>query len=267
MSVEPFSRVSTWVESVRFDWAPYKKYGVPLHVRKDQHVLHAGTELESIYVVETGRVRLSQLSSTGEEKTVLVVGTNSMFDEFGALQASRCSVTNAIASSDARLMRISMDVFHHLFQTDASFAQFVCQSMSHKYQLLLDQLTSLSYTSAQYRIANYLLELAETYGEPRAERYDGTLGGKRFHDAGVPGNSIQSEDLSNRPEPDAVRISIPFTHQEMANLAGTTRVTVAQVFRRLEALGVLRKEGAYFYISSIAEFRRLVEDPKASHTS
>lgn len=269
MSVQPFSRVSTWVECVTFDWDPYQKYGVPLQVRKDQHILHEGTELESIYVVEAGRVRLSQLSPTGEEKTVLVVGANSIFDEFGALQAGRCSVTNAIASSDARLMRISMDVFHHLFRTDPSFTQFVCQSMSHKYQLLLSQLTSLSYTSAQYRIANFLLELAETYGEPHTgPRRDDVVPGNRFHEAVVLDNSLQDEASGNKSNTaDGVRISISFTHQEMANLAGTTRVTVAQVFRRLEALGVLRKEGAYFYISSISEFRRLLQDPKASHTS
>lgn len=265
MSIPPFSRVSTWVESVAFDWTPYQKYGAPLQVRKDQPILHEGAELETIYVVESGRIRLSQLSPTGEEKTVLVVGANGLFDEFGALQPSRCSVTNAIASSDARLMRIPMDVFHHLFRTDASFTQFVCQSMSYKYQLLLSQLTSLSYTSAQYRIANYLLELAETYGEPHAGYgHGGVVARNRFHD-GV--DRMDTSDGVQISTTDGVRISISFTHQEMANLAGTTRVTVAQVFRRLEGLGVLRKEGAYFYISSVSGFRRLLEDPKASHTS
>ncbi|QQE80513.1 Crp/Fnr family transcriptional regulator [Alicyclobacillus sp. SO9] len=232
MSDYHFLHNSTWVESVSFDWKPYQAYGHTLSVAKHQYVFHEGGPVEYVFVVHSGRIRLCQLSSTGEEKTILVVGSNNLFGEVSAMQQDGY-ITSAVASCDSQLLRIPVQTFLSLFRSNSNFSEFICQSMSHKYKILSSQVTAISYTSAQYRVAQYVLELAQSYGE-----------------------SFET----------GVRISISFTHQEMANLVGTTRVTVAQIFGRLEELHMLIKDGSYFYIPSIENFRHLLDNPKASHS-
>ncbi len=227
----PFSNSSTWIESASFDWKPYLLYGTEVHIRKDEYVFYEGNPVTIVCAVLSGRIRLCQLSLTGEEKAIVVVGSNAMIGEVSAMQSSGYA-TSAVAASDSRLLQIRYDEFHRLFTSNPHFAKFICQNISHKFRLLSFQVTALSYATAQYRVARYLLELCETHGEP-----DGT----------------------------GVRILIQFTHQEMANLAGTTRVTVTQVFRRLEQIDILCRDGDYFYIRSLKALRHLLDDPKASH--
>ncbi|MCL6452681.1 MAG: Crp/Fnr family transcriptional regulator [Alicyclobacillus sp.] len=255
MLEHPPSRLSTWVESLQFDWAPFHSYGVEVRVRKGDHILHEGLPLDGVYVVLEGRVRLCRWSPTGEEKTVLVVGQNALFDEIGAMQPDRTSTTSAVASSDAWLMRVPIVTFHQLFMATPALAHFIWQNISDKYQLALSQLTALSYSTAQYRIVHHLLELGMTYGAPAPCPRRGT-GTDATHAAPAEGA---------RDAGDGVRISLRFTQQEMANLAGTTRVTVAQVFRKLESLHLLTRVGGYFCIPSVSALRQLLEDPKASH--
>jgi CRP/FNR family cyclic AMP-dependent transcriptional regulator len=227
----PFRSSSTWMESACFDWGPYWSSGTEVQVRKDEHVFREGDPVTHVYVVKAGRIRLSRLSLTGEEKAIVVVGRSGLIGEVSAMLAGGY-VTSSIAAADSVLLRIRCEEFRRLFHTDTRLAEFVCQSVSHKFKLLSDQVTTLSYATAQYRVARYLLELAETYGES--------------HESGV-------------------RIGIQFTHQEMANLAGTTRVTVAQVFRRLEQFRILKREGEYYEIPSLEALRDLLNNPKASH--
>ncbi len=234
MAVEfPFRNTSTWIESAQFDWTPFYAYGQEIQIAKDVYLFHEGDAAEYVYVVLQGRIRLCQLSQTGEEKAVLVVGLNGLVGEIGVMQPNGY-VTSAVAASDSVLLRLPEHVFRDLFHSSPQLAEFVWLCISYKFMLLSRQVTDLSYATAQYRVVRYLIELAETYGE--------TSG-------------------------DAVTIRIQFTQQEMANLAGTTRVTVAQVFRKLEQMRLFRRDGDCFRIASLDALRQLTVNPKSSHVS
>jgi CRP-like cAMP-binding protein len=65
-----------------------------------------------------------------------------------------------------------------------------------------------------------------------------------------------SENLNNN----RVRLTIQFTQQEMANLLGTTRITVAKNMKWLENNDYIIKEGKYYIINDIRELNELTND-------
>lgn len=221
---------SSWMESLVFDWTSYKPLGIGVQIRKDEPLFHEAQTASHVYTVISGRVRLCQMSPTGDEKTLLVVGANGLIGEIGLMEGTTY-VTSAVGSTDSTLLALPLITFRQLFHHDSRFAEYVCQNLSKKAALLAQQATTLSYASAQYRIVNYLLELAHTFGAP--------------HSAGV-------------------QIGIRFTHQEMANLVGTSRVTVAQVFSRLEVRKLVKKEGSFFYIPSTDALRQVLDQPRVA---
>lgn len=227
----PLRNSSTWSESAQFDWAPFQSYGEEIIIAKDKYVFREGEAADFVYVVLHGRIRLCQLSQMGEEKAVLVVGQNGLAGEIGVMQPTGY-VTSAVAASDSVLLRIAAPVFRSLFQSSPQLAEFVWLCISHKFMLLSREVTELPNATAQYRVIQYLVELAETYGEMNG---------------------------------DAVRIRSQVTLEEMANLAGMTRVTVAQIFRKLEQMRLFQRDGEYFRIASLSVLHQLLDNPTASH--
>jgi CRP/FNR family transcriptional regulator len=85
----------------------------------------------------------------------------------------------------------------------------------------------LSFSSAVQRIADSLIHLAVKYGEAE-------------------GNHIV--------------ITVSFTHQEMANLVGTSRVTVATVMKQMQNEGVLRKEMGKYVILKMEKLQSFLDN-------
>jgi CRP-like cAMP-binding protein len=58
----------------------------------------------------------------------------------------------------------------------------------------------------------------------------------------------------------SIKLTITFTHQEMANLLGTTRVTIAKNIKWLEEEKYIEKKGKHFIIHNIDELAELANE-------
>jgi CRP/FNR family cyclic AMP-dependent transcriptional regulator len=216
--------VSPWIENLAFDWESLASLGQRIQVKKDENVFIQEIETEYVYVIEEGRVRLFMTSRTGEEKHIAIIGKNGMIGECGVYDKNTY-ICSAAASSGAVLIRISLPVFLKALDDDASLMKQVLSMSQIKFQILLMHTLQLSFSSAFQRIADSLIHLAVKYGEAE-------------------GNHTV--------------ITVPFTHQEMANLVGTSRVTVANVMKQMQNEGVLRKEMGKYVILKMEKLQALL---------
>lgn len=99
--------------------------------------------------------------------------------------------------------------------------------ITHKYRLLCLQSMELSYTKAFVSVCNTFVHLAKEYG-------------KKIGD-------------------NKIKLTITFTQQEMANLLGITRVSIANHIKDLIEQGYLEKEDKYYVITDIDGLFELIQ--------
>jgi CRP/FNR family transcriptional regulator len=222
-TADPAGFPSAWIELPHFCWkaltaddAPVVRFG------KGETLFFQGDPVRHVYVVEEGRVRLVLLSAAGHEKHMAIVGTLGMVGECSAFLDGRHSVT-AVASSDVVARQVGHAQLLECMERSPACLRQVLWLANVKLRILANQNLLLSQATAAQRVIHHLVQLADTYGEPSA---GGTL------------------------------IGIAFTHQEMANITGLSRVMVSNVLIQLQEQGLTDRINAHCVIRDIEGLRR-----------
>lgn len=205
-NTETAASPSAWIELPHFRWEMLVADDAPrLSFRKGQTLFSQGDAVTHVHVVEQGRVRLVLLSASGHEKHMAIVGPHGMVGECSAFLDGRHSVT-AVASSDVLTRQVDRARLLRCMERDTGCLQQVLWLMNVKLRVLAHQNLLLSQATAAQRVVHHLVQLAGTYGEAQA---------------------------------DGVAIRISFTHQEMANIAGLSRVMTSNVLTQLQEQGLI----------------------------
>jgi CRP/FNR family transcriptional regulator, cyclic AMP receptor protein len=214
---------SAWIELPHFGWDTLTAEGAPtVCFRNGQTLFSQGDAVKQVYVVEQGRVRLVLLSAAGHEKHMAIVGTNGMVGECSAFLDGRHSVT-AVASSDVVARQVERQQLLRRMECDPLCLRQVLWLVSVKLRILANQNLLLSQATAAQRVIHNLVQLADTYGEV------------------VPGG---------------IAIRIAFTHQEMANIAGLSRVMTSNVLIQLHEQGLIDKVKSHCVILDMQGLRQ-----------
>lgn len=214
---------SAWIELPAFDWSPLIDDGTPLvRFTKSQTLFSQGDEVHHVHVVVQGRVRLVLLSAAGHEKHMAIVGTNGMVGECSAFLDGRHSLT-AVASSDVVTRQVGRTQLLRCIETNPQCLRQVLWLGNVKLRILANQNLLLSHATAAQRVIHHLVQLADTYGEAVDE---------------------------------GISIRISFTHQEMANITGLSRVMTSNVLIKLHDQGLIDKAGSHCVIRDLQGLRQ-----------
>jgi cAMP-binding proteins - catabolite gene activator and regulatory subunit of cAMP-dependent protein kinases len=110
---------------------------------------------------------------------------------------------------DSTVYAISCGVFLERLEQNPELNQILMRILCRKNPMLIGRLLSQSSTVALQRIAQTLIDMAQEYG-------------------------IETED--------GLEISIRFSHQDVANLLHTSRVTVTKAFQSMTQAGILLRK-------------------------
>lgn len=216
---------SLWLENLTFDWTNYLQQAKVITLSKHQTLFAQEEPISQIYVVRKGRVRLAITNQLGEEKALMIIGKNGFVGDLGLYSTSY--LTSSVTATNCELLSFSVADFRQLLCQHPELLQFFLVNLDKKFQVLSTQVVELSYRSAKARVLQLFLQLAATYGV----------------------------EVTGR-----IRIGIRFTQQEMANVAGTSRVTVAQIFQLLKKQNIITKENGYIYVSSMQDLENLIDE-------
>lgn len=198
-----------------------------MECKKDRMIFEQGDKADSLYLVASGRVCLYASTPSGEEKALAFIGKNGLVGEYDAL-SHLPHTTSAITVSKTLLYRTSIHAFRELLKDNFHLVEQLLHFESRKYRLLCAQSLQLSYSKAPHRICATFIQLALNYGAPLDEGQ--------------------------------IKITTTFTHQEVANLVGTTRITVINTLKWLERNHILVKQDKYYVITDLRRLEALVQD-------
>ncbi len=177
-------------------------------------VFQEGDQGEALYIVSAGLVKLSKVDLGGHEKTLAILQSPEFFGEMALLgETTRSATATTLGEMHAYLL--FNDDFRKLIADYPAISLNLNATLAERLRGMDDESQILSYKDAQGRVAYVLLRLYQ-------------------------GGVVEREE--ERP---LVRL----THQELANLAGTSRETVTRALKALEAEGVIETRPKEVFIT------------------
>jgi CRP/FNR family cyclic AMP-dependent transcriptional regulator len=175
--------------------------------RNKQVVFAQGDAADAVFYVQTGKVKLTVVSTRGKEAVIGVMERGSFLGE-GCLAGQALRMSTASAMGATTIVRVAKTTTVRLLHREPEFAEhFIAYLLSRNVRIeedLVDQL----FNSSEKRLARILLLLAQFGKEPRPE------------------------------------VVIPKVSQEtLAAMVGTTRSRVSYFMNRFRKLGFIEYNG------------------------
>lgn len=176
---------------------------------KERVVIMAEEEGDSLFVINSGKVKVSIVSEDGREVILTILGEGNFFGEMSLLDGNPRSA-NVTTMEETELLMVRRADFLRFIQTTPQVAIKLLSVLAQRLRKTDRKIEGLALSDVTGRITQTILQLAEEQGHPTTE---GVL-------------------VKNRP-----------THQDLANMSGTTRETVSRVLKRLESQGYIAHRG------------------------
>ena len=172
---------------------------------KGEVIFFENDSVKKLYLLVNGKVKLSMLSADGKEKVLTILQEGDIFGELSLFDEDPHPLT-AEVMDDARLLIIPWNEMEKMIIDRPSLAIKIIEALAKKTRLLTSQVRELVFQDAAGRLASLISRLADDFGR---EIEEGTV------------------------------IDLVLTHQEIANLIGSSRVTVTKLINRFIDEGLL----------------------------
>ncbi|HJP90336.1 MAG TPA: Crp/Fnr family transcriptional regulator [Pyrinomonadaceae bacterium] len=202
-----------------------------VHVRKHQHVYDCGDIADSVYFIESGHVKLLMLSPEGKECLLDIQTVGDTFGELCLAESSPRRET-AIAMQHTRLKRLPCsDFFRYLNENSLveGFVHYLAARVAGQQQVIANLIT----VDSEHRLAETLLSLARKLGQP---------------------------------DPCNTRIEHKITHEELAEMVGTTRPRITAFMLDFRARGLIEITREHFLVIKQKKLTDYLNRPRLDQT-
>lgn len=188
-----------------------------LSFRKGEPIYLPGEPSESVYFLKQGKVKLSYLGPEGKEFTVSILGKGEPFGEMSVVREENRSL-KAEAMAEVVLCTILKRDFLHFANQNPELSLKVAKKIGQQRQEIQNSLGDLLFKDVPTRLAGTLSKLASEYG---------------------------------KQAPEGVEIKPSFTHEEIAQLIGSTRETTTANLNKFESEGLIEKSRRTILIKDV----------------
>lgn len=221
--IEDYFGSSPWIGFDMRIWEPIIGNCTPVSYKKNSTIFEQQRTSQTIFIIRKGRARVAVYHPSGAEKHVYFAEEGCPVGESAVLLGLPL-ITTASTIVDCQIYKIPRDVFETTMLKNPAFAMTMVNVLSRKVMMLTAQLTELAFTQSHSRVSISLVNLVRQYGEETS---------------------------------DGIRIGIKFTHEELARLVNTSRVTVSNIFNHLAGEGIIARIDGYFVIKDFDGLLRL----------
>src|SRR5262245_3917081 len=192
-------------------------------VRRRQVIYLPGDPGHSVYFVNGGRVKISKVNRDGKELTLAYRGPGEIFGELALIDGGPRE-DMAEAMDNALLTVVAREEFEHLVERERSVGYRLTKVLAPRRREVEAKIEHLVFKDVNAKLAGLLIRLAGEYGVDDSR---GTL------------------------------VALKITHQEMANLIGSTRETVSLTLSQFKRRGLIQTDGRKVIIADREGLRAL----------
>jgi CRP/FNR family transcriptional regulator, cyclic AMP receptor protein len=173
--------------------------------RKNQVIFLEEDTGSYMYIVIAGKVKVTKSTAGGKETLLAIHRAGDFFGEM-ALLDGKTSPATVSAIEDCKIVTVSKTDFNNFLMRNDKIVRQIIQVLCLRLRQVWGQVQSLNYSSADSRIRSGILQLAKRHGVPDAR---------------------------------GIIVDLKITHQELAEMVGTSRETVTRTLARLQKQGIL----------------------------
>jgi CRP/FNR family transcriptional regulator, cyclic AMP receptor protein len=186
-----------------------------LAYKKNQKVFAQGDPADTLFYIQTGKVKLTVVSRQGKEAVIAILGADDFFGE-GCLAGQPLRMSSATAMTECSVMRLEKAGVVRVLHNEPAFSELFLRYLLSRNIRIEEDLVDQLFNSSEKRLARILLLMANFGKEGKAETV------------------------------------IPKISQEtLAEIVGTTRSRVSFFMNRFRKLGFIEYNGGLEVHSSL----------------
>jgi CRP/FNR family cyclic AMP-dependent transcriptional regulator len=177
----------------------FEKAAVRKRYPKDTILFSKGDESDSLYILCSGKAHVIARDEQGKEIVLSVIGPGEHFGEMAALDGGARSAT-IVTKEPTEILIINKNHFRDSLSSNPGLMFNLVRVLLERLRKADEKIESLAFTNVYGRVANFLMQAAEPQGEKWVIREE-------------------------------------FTHQEIADMVGSSRETVSRTIKELRDAG------------------------------
>lgn len=207
--------VSPWMAA---DYPAIKKYlslGTEKLFPKGAILISPGVRCNDLFYIVSGNMKLSLVNYQGEEKLISVIGAGGLIYE-GFPQGNDCSSVFVTAMGNCQLIKLTEQQLTTLLDKDPAVASDILKYLHLKYKMLLTLYQGLIFCSPSQRLCRLFCLLSNTFGEKQGDK---------------------------------LIVYLRLTQNQLADLLGLSRVTVAHILKDMRQKNILENRNRNYIFS------------------
>jgi CRP-like cAMP-binding protein len=169
---------------------------------KGEKIFSQGDSADSIYFVDTGRVKVSVVSSAGKEAVLVMLGPHTFFGE-GSLMDQPLRMSTATTLEPATVFRVEKRAMLRALRAQPDLSEKFMASLLKRNRDIEEDLCDQLFNDSEKRLARVLLKLAHEY--------------ELAPDAAIP----------------------KLSHETLAEMVGTTRSRITHFMNKFRKMGLI----------------------------
>ena len=176
---------------------------IDVELDRGERLFSEGDAGDKLYIILTGKIKLTKAAPDGRENLLSVHGPGEMFGELSLFDPIP-RTSSATAVTNARLAALAHDDLRAWLSTRPEVAMHFLQALAQRLRRINEVKADLVFTDVPGRVAKALLDLADRFG-------------------------VQT--------PEGVQVNHDLTQEELAQLVGASRETVNKALADFTARG------------------------------
>ncbi len=183
-------------------------------VEAGEHIYQFGDLADRLYVLKSGRIKITRTSDDGKEFILYFISPGEIFGELAIIGKERRSCTATVVD-DAFICTVAQSEFERFMRRHPEVSLEVARVIGRRKECTEKRVLDLISKDVRTRLAHTLADLARDYGE-RERR--------------------------------GVRIDLRLTQSDLAQLVGSTRETTSTVFNEFRRDNLVDSEGKTIWV-------------------
>lgn len=219
-------RVAVFRAATDDDIRAIARLGIERAVEENSYFFFQGEPADHAYILLHGRAKLCQIAADGQQVNLRTLVPNQLFGAIGAVEENSVYPACAQTLEDSSALAIPSDEFRRLLKERPHLSFGLMKLMT-----------------------GYIREMQQRYGEMVTEKVEQRIARVILRLAGQTGERVEQ----------GVLVELPFSRQDLAEMAGTTLYTVSRVLSGWEKQGLIITGRERVILSKPHEIMRIAE--------